>query len=190
MKPEYEDQHISARPSSEIAEPRESDFPYWPKSSLSLAFLAILTLIPPSQCQFPMAEENIVLRRLYAQIFAQAALTNVESEIDEVGLALNIEAGLSREKCSFHPLVPFRVGPVLALVVLAVYEYCQRGNVSRMRSRINQAVTAAMDMSLHQLCLTTSQFSEAERRAWWITVSIDLILYALLLIDTLVVCCL
>ena len=39
-----------------------------------------------------------------------------------------------------------------------------------MRMRANQAVTAAMDFSLHQLNETAS---EALRRAWWTAVSVD-----------------
>ena len=60
-----------------------------------------------------------------------------------------------------------RLDPILALVMLSVYEYCQRGNVSRMRSRANQALTTAMDLSLHNL---GAKATEAQRRTWWSTV--------------------
>ena len=36
-----------------------------------------------------------------------------------------------------------------------------------MRARVNQAITTAMDMSLHSL---GREAVEAERRAWWMTV--------------------
>lgn len=121
-----------------------------------------------------MTEASIVLRRTYAQLFAQAALASVEKEIDEIGPTVHLNAPgacLSQGHSPLHSQVPLQLEPVLALVVLAIYEYCQRGNVSRMRGRINQAVTTAMDISLHQLGSTTTEASEAQRRAWWITVS-------------------
>lgn len=121
-----------------------------------------------------MTEASIALRRSYAQLFAQAALASVEKEIDEIGLTMHLNApgaGLSQGHSPLHPQVPLQLDPILALVVLAVYEYCQRGNVTRMRGRINQAATTAMDLSLHELGSTTTEASEAQRRAWWITVS-------------------
>ncbi|KAJ5273133.1 hypothetical protein N7478_008258 [Penicillium angulare] len=54
-----------------------------------------------------------------------------------------------------------RLRPILVLVALSVYGYCQRGNLSRMRSRANQAVTSAMDLHLRKLDDTAT---EAQRR--------------------------
>lgn len=121
-----------------------------------------------------MTEASIVLRRTYAQLFAQAALASVEKENDDIGPTVHLNAPgacLSQGHSPLHSQVPLQLEPILALVALAIYEYCQRGNVSRMRGRINQAVTTAMDISLHQLGSTTTEASEAQRRAWWITVS-------------------
>lgn len=120
-----------------------------------------------------MTEASIVLRRSYAQLFAQAALASLEKEIDDIGPTMHLNAPgacLSQGHSPLHSQVPLQLDPILALVILAIYEYCQRGNVSRMRSRINQAVTTAMDISLHQLGSTTTEASEAQKRAWWITV--------------------
>lgn len=172
--PQCEDQPTLSRPSKESNEARKTDFPYWPQSSLSLALSAILVLIPPAQDPFSMTEASIALRRSYAQLFAQAALASVEKEIDEIGLTMHLNgpgAGLSQGHSPLHLQVPLQLDPILALVVLAVYEYCQRGNVTRMRGRINQAATTAMDISLHELGSTTTEASEAQRRAWWITVN-------------------
>ncbi|KAJ5606482.1 Tetratricopeptide-like helical [Penicillium lagena] len=116
-----------------------------------------------------MSEANVVLRRSYAHMFAQAALASAENEIDRIGHMSSLGVTLPQERSHLHPLVPFHLDSILALVVLTIYEYCQRGNVSRMRARINQAVTTAMDMSLHELGLTTTEYSEAQRRAWWMT---------------------
>jgi hypothetical protein len=121
-----------------------------------------------------MTEASIVLRRTYSQLFAQAALASVEKEIDDMGPSIHFnapDACLSQGHSPLHSQVPLQLDPILALVVLAIYEYCQRGNVSRMRGRINQAVTTAMDISLHELGSMTKEASEAQRRAWWITVS-------------------
>lgn len=170
-----EDQPTLSRPSKETNEAKKTDLPIWPQSSLSLALSALLVLIPPSQGPFSMTEASIVLRRTYAQLFAQAALASVETEIDDMGPALHFNAPgacLSQGYSPLHSQVPLQIEPILALVVLAIYEYCQRGNVSRMRGRINQAVTTAMDMSLHELGSTTTEAFEAQRRAWWITVSL------------------
>jgi hypothetical protein len=122
-----------------------------------------------------MSNMSIFVRRSYAQLFAQAALASVERDTDDLGPGLNFAAPgarMSREKSLLHPQVPSQLEPILALVVLAIYEYCQRGNVSRMRARINQAVTTAMDISLHDLGTTKTAHSEAQRRTWWITVSL------------------
>ncbi|KAJ5356231.1 hypothetical protein N7517_010840 [Penicillium concentricum] len=122
-----------------------------------------------------MAETNLGLRRSYAQLFAQAALAAVETETDDLAPALSTnvpETDLSRreEQDGLHPQIPTELHPVLALVVLAIYEYCQRGNISRMRARGNQAITTAMDISIHSLDSTTTDYSEAQRRAWWMTI--------------------
>ncbi|KAJ5492285.1 hypothetical protein N7453_010382 [Penicillium expansum] len=101
-----------------------------------------------------MAEPSLARRRLYAQLFTQAALAAVETETDDFEL---------------HPQVSTQLHPILALVVLGIYEYCQRGNISRMRARGNQAITTAMDISIHRLDSTTTDYSEAQRRAWWMT---------------------
>jgi hypothetical protein len=60
---------------------------------------------------------------------------------------------------------------IVALNLLSVYEYCQRGNVKKMRSRAVQALASAMALSLH-CCTEEEENSEIKRRIWWMTVSI------------------
>lgn len=171
---QYQDQPSLARLPNEAAEPTRADLPYWPKSSLGLALSALLVLIPSSQDSSPLSDMSIFVRRSYAQLFAQAALASVERDTDDLGPGLNFAtpgAGMSEQKSPLHSQVPSKLDPILAIVVLAIYEYCQRGNVSRMRARINQAVTTAMDISLHDMGPTKTAYSEAQRRTWWITVS-------------------
>ncbi|CAG8909219.1 unnamed protein product [Penicillium egyptiacum] len=183
--PQHEDHPTVVRPFGESSQPEKSHMPYWPTSSLSLALSAILVLIPTAEDTFPMTETNAALRRSYAQLFAQAALAAVEAETDDLSPALSTNVpGIesSRALSGLHPQVPTQLDPVLALVVLSIYEYCQRGNVSRMRARGNQAITTAMDISIYSLDSTTTDYSEAQRRAWWMTVSErDMILSRLLL---------
>lgn len=168
-----EDCHSLTRLPNEATEPTRADLPYWPKSSLGLALSALLVMIPLSQDPSSMSDMGIFVRRSYAQLFAQAALACVERDTDNLGPGLNFAtpgAGMSQEKSSLRSQVPSQLEPTLALVVLSIYEYCQRGNVSRMRARINQAITTAMDISLHSLGSSRTAHSEAQRRTWWITV--------------------
>lgn len=127
---------------------------------------AILALIPPDENPTPFSECSVWIRREYANLYAQAALSSAEKEIDELPFVNRSKIPL--EEKIIHPNVSVRLHPILALVALSVYEYCQRGNISRMRTRANQAITAAMDLSIHNL---ESHASEAQRRAWWTSVS-------------------
>lgn len=70
----------------------------------------------------------------------------------------------------FHPQAPVELENLLALLILSTYEYVQRGNLLKMRYRAGQALTIALDMSLHTLREDHSEFAEARRRAWWMTV--------------------
>ncbi|GKZ19558.1 hypothetical protein AbraCBS73388_004367 [Aspergillus brasiliensis] len=142
-----------------------SSLPHWPASALTLAISAILALLPLAQDSNPFSESSIYSRRSYAHLFAEAAFSEVEKEMDNIfRISSHISDGISSSSLS-------RLSPVLALVLLSFYEYCQRGNVSRMRSRANQAVTAAMDLGLHSLGPSAT---EAQRRAWW---SVMVVLY-------------
>lgn len=78
---------------------------------------------------------------------------------------------ISREP--FHPRTPVELENLLALLVLSTYEYVQRGNLLKMRYRAGQAFTIALDMSLHTLEEDHSDFAEARRRAWWMTVCLS-----------------
>jgi hypothetical protein len=140
--------------------------PYWPASPLALAIAAILVLIPPVRRLGAMEEEDVItLRGSFADLYARSALRSLEDSLeppDHVELADNPRSAL-------HPAIPRRVEPVLALGLLSLFECCQRGNIPRMRIRANQALTTAMDLSLHTET-TTSIYSDAQRRCWWATV--------------------
>ncbi|RAH43145.1 uncharacterized protein BO95DRAFT_455225 [Aspergillus brunneoviolaceus CBS 621.78] len=123
-----------------------------------------LALIPPPQDGNPSDPCCAWLRRSYSGLFAQSALESAEQDIVEPDAA-RISPRPPTYSQRFHPDLPVTLHPILTLVVLGVYDSCQNGNIHRMRMRINQAITTAMDSSLHRL---EENASEAQRRAWWI----------------------
>ncbi|GFG23956.1 cyanide hydratase [Aspergillus udagawae] len=144
-----------------------------PSSPLSLAISAILVLIPHPGIKQPWTPEYTRLRRNMAHSFAQSALEAVEADLElldsssEPSRALSDGAPMIARQ-PFHPKVPVPLEAVLALVLLSVYEYAQRGNIRKMCNRAGQALTAAMSMSLHEM-VEDDEYAEARRRAWWIT---------------------
>lgn len=151
--------------------------PFRPSSPLSLAISAILALIPHPEVKQPSRSEYVKLRRDLAHSFAQSALEAVETDLELLDSSVDPSKALSDgapqyQRKEFHSKVPVCLEAVLALVVLSVYEYAQRGNINKMCNRAGQALTAAMSMSLHEM-VDEDEYSEARRRAWWITVSIS-----------------
>lgn len=147
---------------------------YRPRSPLSLAISAILALIPHPSDLEPSSGASIVQRRAYAHSFAQLANSTIEAECDldlsstDPGQALSATRPFVRRE-RFHSQTPVDYESLLALLVLSVYEYAQRGNLLKMRYRAGQALAIALDKSLHAQ-MGNDQFSEARRRAWWMTV--------------------
>jgi hypothetical protein len=70
----------------------------------------------------------------------------------------------------FHTHAPLENESVLALLTLSTYEYAQRGNITKMKSRAGLALTKAMDLGLHARGHEDGKDAEANRRAWWMTV--------------------
>lgn len=139
--------------------------PYWPTSSLALAIGAMLVLIPPITRDALEDEDAITLRGSFADLYAHSALASSEDTLepsDYVDLADN-------PRSTMHPAIPRKMEPVLALGLLSLYECCHRGSIPKMRIRANQAVTTAMDLSLHTET-TQSSCTDAQRRCWWATV--------------------
>ncbi|EHA25366.1 hypothetical protein ASPNIDRAFT_131021 [Aspergillus niger ATCC 1015] len=139
-----------------LAQANASHLPYWPTTSLGLALAALLALIPPPGDAYATGDETTTLRRSFADLFARSAL-----DASEESLEPSSNSDLTKGPCSpLHPDIPRQMEPVLALALLSLYECCQRGNVSKMRIRANQALTMAMDLSLHtQNCTITRQLS-------------------------------
>jgi len=154
-----------------------NDADYEPSSSLSLGILTILSLIAHPDDPNPGSEDAVLFRRKYAESLAQAALESVNIETEVPASSTSPAQVLSEGPDAylfmpFHPHVPVELESIIALSLLSVYEYAQRGNIKRMRQRAGQAIMAAMDLSLHREPETDKcdQFTEARRRAWWMTV--------------------
>lgn len=148
---------------------------YRPRSPLSLALSAVLALIPHPNDLEPSSPASVIRRRTYAHTFSQLANSSIEADCElhasstDPSLALSSERPLINRE-SFHPQAPVELESILALLVLSVYEYTQRGNLLKMRYRAGQALAIALDMSLHSLGEEYDEFAEARRRAWWMTV--------------------
>ncbi|KAJ5697634.1 hypothetical protein N7488_011318 [Penicillium malachiteum] len=153
--------------------PDEPIIMYRPRSPLSLAISAVLALIPHPEDPDSSSPASILQRRIYAHKFAQLASSVIDAECDldlsstDPGQALSSERpAVNREK--LHPRTPEDLDTLLSLLILSVYEYTQRGNLLKMRYRAGQALALALDKSLHDHH-TEDVFTEARRRAWWMT---------------------
>lgn len=149
--------------------------PYRPRSPLSLAISSILALVPHPEDSDPSSEESIALRRTYSHTFAQMANLNIEADCERDTLSRSPLT--TREP--FHAYVPIDLEKILALLVLSIYEYTQRGNLTKMRYRAGQALTMALDMGIHSLGEENTKFAEAQRRAWWMTVRAEIFTFGI-----------
>lgn len=148
---------------------------YKPRSPLSLAVSAILSLIPHPNDPEPASANSVAQRRNYAHVFAQMAIDSIEEDSELHSSFTDPSQALSDERPSidrepFHPRTPVELEDLLALLILSTYEYIQRGNLRKMRYRAGQALGIALDMSLHSVGQEQDEFAEARRRAWWMTV--------------------
>ncbi|KAI1734440.1 hypothetical protein F4680DRAFT_470935 [Xylaria scruposa] len=145
-----------------------------PLSAVALAISAILALIPSPLDPNPSSEESIRWRRTYSQFLAKTSLESIENEserpessIDPSKALDDTDSEVLREQ--FHPSVPLELESVIALDLLSVYEYAQRGNLKKMRARAGAALVAAMSLFLHTKNEVEDRYSEARRRVWWMT---------------------
>ncbi|KAI5306454.1 hypothetical protein KEM56_000844 [Ascosphaera pollenicola] len=148
--------------------------PYEPKSPASLAISAILALLPHPRDPNPFSAESIQLRKGYSNHFARAAIDRVEQDHEIEESDANPAGALQQQFSSpkrppLHPFLPVELEVLIALMILSVYEYAQRGNCTKMRIRAGEAYILAMGMGLHKLGLETDMFTEGRRRAWWMT---------------------
>ncbi|KKY31140.1 putative c6 zinc finger domain-containing protein [Diaporthe ampelina] len=139
-----------------------------PTSPISLAISAILALIPCPEDVNHASRDSQLFRRKYAQYFAQTAFETMENDEEIPDSAIDPSRPLSEDhnhafRQPFHARVPVELESIIALDILSVYEYAQRGNIKKMQNRAGQALMAAMDMSLHS-CATEDEYSEARRR--------------------------
>ena len=157
---------------------RNTSIDFEPSTPITLAISTILTLVPHPDDEDPSNPESVLYRRICAQSFAQSTLDSIEIEseiLDSNSLpsrALTSRPSTTQRRL-FHPKVPVDIESVIALLILSIYEYGQRGNITKMRTRAGQALVSAMDMSLHSQGDIDDDFAEAKRRVWWMCVSHD-----------------
>ncbi|KAI2636095.1 C6 zinc finger domain-containing protein [Xylaria nigripes] len=147
----------------------ESDGFCEPTSAISLAISAILALIPCPHDSKPSSLDSIRWRRTYSHFLAKAALESIEHENERPDSPVDLSKAVSetdddiyREK--FHPRTPLEIESIIALNILSVYEYAQRGNLKKMQARAGAALVAAIPMSLHTKRIVEDEYSEARRR--------------------------
>ncbi|QBZ57921.1 hypothetical protein PoMZ_02859 [Pyricularia oryzae] len=156
-------------------QPSDFEGDFEPTSAIALAISAVLALIPCANDVNHATPESLRFRRTYAQLMAQSAIEHIEEE-DEIPEsstipqeALSYDAPPSPPSRSlFHPDLPQELENIVALDILSVYEYGQRGNLRKMQSRAGQAFFDAMALNLHN-CTEEDRYSEARRRVWWMT---------------------
>lgn len=151
---------------------------FYPSSPLALALLAIITLVPHPQDPDPRDRHSVLLRRQKAQRWAELAMEAIEIDADLLTSSTSPSVGLSDDppvsnREPFHPRCPVELESLLAYLVLSTYEYAQRGNLVKCRNRASQAYDAAIRLGLQNIREDPAQniFTEARRRAWWMTVS-------------------
>lgn len=157
---------------------RNTSIDFEPSTPITLAISTILALVPHPDDDDSSNPESVLYRRICAQSFAQSTLQNIEIESEILDSDSSPSRALTGSSSTtqrrlFHPKVPVEIESVIALVILSIYEYGQRGNLSKMRARAGQALVSAMDMSLHSQGDIDGDFAEAKRRAWWMCVSHD-----------------
>lgn len=145
-----------------------------PSSPISLAISAILALIPCPEDVNHQSHGSQIFRRKYAQYFAQSSFETIENDEEIPDSSVEPSRPLSEEhnhnfRRPFHPALPSELESIVALDILSVYEYAQRGNLKKMQSRAGMALMNAMEMGLHA-CNVEDEFCEARRRVWWMTV--------------------
>ncbi|CAK7216668.1 hypothetical protein SBRCBS47491_002906 [Sporothrix bragantina] len=146
-----------------------------PSTPVALALSAVLALIPCPGDNDPAAPESILFRRKCAQFFAQSAIESIEAESEIPDSATEPHKALESsppptDRPPFHPRVPVELESIIALDLLSIYEYAQRGNIKKMRMRAGQALMEAMtSFSLHTQTDDSDFFAEAKRRVWWMT---------------------
>ncbi|KAF9884611.1 hypothetical protein FE257_001433 [Aspergillus nanangensis] len=145
------------------------------QSPLSMAVAALLVLVPRDSVSYGSpAGSAAPARRTVAQLYAQSALQLIDEDIGVYGSTPSgcASSHLDRPypRSPLHRDLPVDIEGLIALLLLSVYEYCQRGNLSKMRARTNQALLQAMDMGLHCIPEEVDGFQESKRRAWWWTI--------------------
>lgn len=149
---------------------------YGPSNPLPLALSAMLALIPLPDDPDPKGQNSTWNRRIQAHKFAQAAFEALDNETELVDSIINPKHALSNGsprtyRAPFHQDLPLDLESNVALMILSIYEYGQRGNMKKMLNRSGQSLMLALEAKLYSPIV--DQFVEARRRVWWATVRLS-----------------
>lgn len=146
----------------------ESFTDYQPSSPLILALLSILVLLPESDDHAVADHVSQELRIKFTQSLDECAMESIEIYSCRMR-PKSTTTDVQQAHLKAHPNVPNELEVPLALCILSVREYLQRGNLPRMLELAERAVEVLMQLSMHQ-SEEEGPFSEAIRRAWWMSV--------------------
>lgn len=169
---------LKARDQNRKSLEHNTSIDFEPSTPITLAISTILALVPHPDDGDPSNAESVLYRRQSAQSFAQSTVQSIEMESEILDSDSSPSRALTGSSSTtqrrfFHPKVPIEIESIIALLILSIYEYAQRGNITKMRTRAGQALVSAMNISLHSQGSIGGDFSEAKRRAWWMCVSHD-----------------
>ncbi|OIW34945.1 hypothetical protein CONLIGDRAFT_32006 [Coniochaeta ligniaria NRRL 30616] len=97
----------------------------------------------------------------------------MQCAIESIKIAseIAIPASPSSLRSPVHPHVPLEVETPMALCLISMYQYLHHGNATKMRQLAEEAFDSSVKLSLHIIPHDDTNFSEARRRTWWMTVS-------------------
>ena len=113
---------------------------------------AILALIPLPDDPNARSAQSTWDRRFQAQKHAQAAMATLDNETEMIDSTINPRDALSNGPTSvhrrpFHRNLPLDLEANVTLMLLAVYEYTQRGNIKKMMNGGGQSLMLALVQS-------------------------------------------
>ncbi|PWY77261.1 hypothetical protein BO94DRAFT_588597 [Aspergillus sclerotioniger CBS 115572] len=141
-----------------------------PTSPLALAISAMVALVPHQDVKEPSRPEYVKIRREVSLRFAEAAHVVVAKDYEPLRSPTGFQGSLRHVigRSPFHPKVPVCLEGVITLSILGFYEYGQRGNMENTARLVNEALTMAVKIGLHE-SLEENEYAVARRRSWWFT---------------------
>jgi hypothetical protein len=153
---------VTAFPSDQSIYGNESGEVHCSESPLSYAVAGLVAIGPKSFEDRYTTINSRAARYENAEHYIQLALRSIDRDMDSTG---------SPARNRFHPGVPVHLEVILATLLVAVYEYCYRGKLTRARTRMASVIIMAMDQRLHDITLEVSNDLACYQRTWSMIVS-------------------